>query len=402
MPTTNNLKFAIQAAAATAALGVAGQASAVDLNVTDDVDASIYGFARMNMSYDLDGDNAASTRAGSFSKLNDDDDKGHFGADVYQSRLGVKVNHASGVSVTVEGDFRGNGGGDLRMRHAYGEYKGFLAGKTWSNYNSFVGSTPTLDFDSLAGTAGLQDRIEQLRYTTGPVSFSIENPASDDVTNGIYGNSGTPGEVPYTSNDDVTPGTYSTINTRQSAPALTARIQDSGGNVAYSAAGVVNRLTVEGSSNDDSAMGYGVFGAMSIDISDMFSIQGALNFTDGANGYLWHSGENYYAPSAYVDGNDIETIKGYGGSLGASLKLGNGNSINLGYGMTKLDLDDAYDDGAVTGAAAEKNQNVMLNYKMTPIDNVMVGIEYAYFKQEHQGGESDDANRVMFATQYNF
>ncbi|WP_017431068.1 hypothetical protein [Vreelandella jeotgali] len=292
----------------------------------------------------------------------------------------------------MEGDFRGNGGGDLRMRHAYGEYKGFLAGRTWSNYNSFVGSTPTLDFDSLAGTAVLQDRIEQLRYTTGPVSFSIENPGSGDVTNGICGKS----------NNTCKPGTYTTITTRKSAPALTARIQDSGGNVAYSAAGVVNRLTAEGSSNDDSAMGYGVFGAMSIDISDMFSIQGALNFTDGANGYLWHSGENYYAPSAYVDGNDIETIKGYGGSLGASLKLGNDNSINLGYGMTKLDLNDAYDDGAVTGAAAEKNQNVMLNYKMTPIDNIMVGIEYAYFKQEHQGGESDDANRVMFATQYNF
>ncbi|GAA3910861.1 DcaP family trimeric outer membrane transporter [Halomonas cibimaris] len=401
MPTKNTLKLAVQAATAATVLGVAGQASAVDLSVTEDVEASLYGYARLNMSYDFDGDNALSTRSGSFAL--EDTGKTHFGADAYQSRLGVKVKHASGMEVTVEGDFRGGGGGDLRLRHAYGEYKNFLAGRTWSNYNSFVGYTPTLDFDSLAGLAGLQDRTEQVRYTTGALSFSVE-----DAVRG----------------PDIADASGPNLDTRESAPVLTARFEDSAGAVSYSAAGLVKRISAEGRSAssdvvvgpngapavsqvaasdvDDSAMGYGVFGAMTIELTEMLSVQGAVNYTDGANSYLYRSGNDFYGTSAYVDGSDIETIQGYGGSLGTSLDLGNGRSINLGYGMTKLDLDDAVADGAMTSAAAETNQNAMLNYQWTPVDKVMMGVEYGYFSQETKGGDTKEASRMIFAAQYSF
>lgn len=376
MKTQNTLKLAIRTAAAATALGFAGQASAVDLNVSDDAEVSLYGYARLNMSYDFDGDNAVSTRAGTFDM--EDTGKTHFGADAYQSRLGVKVNHASGASVTVEGDFRGGAGGDLRLRHAFGEYRGFLAGRTWSNYNSFVGATPTLDFDSLAGLAGLQDRTEQVRYTTGPLSFAIEDSVGEPIIAGE-------------------------TKTRQAAPVLTARVEDSAGTVSYSAAALAKRVNADGANSDDSATGYGVFGAMTLDLTDMLSVHGAVNFTDGANSYLYRSGNNFYGTSAYVKGGgDIETVQGYGGSLGTSLDLGNGNSINLGYGMTRLDLDDAIADGPMTSTAAETNQNAMLNYQWTPLNNVMLGVEYGYYNQETEGGDTTESNRLLFATQYDF
>lgn len=375
---SNKLRLAIRATAATVVMGVASQASAFTLNVGDDTEASLYGYARLNMSYDLDGNRAVSTRAGSFAPTANEDVEGHFGADVQQSRLGVKVKHSSGVAITVEGDFRGsgNGAGSLRMRHAYGEYNGLMAGRNWSNFVSFVGNTPTLDFDSLAGTAGSQDRTEQIRYTTGPLSFSLEDPSAQSV--------------------------LGTTSTRTSAPALTARIQDSADALSYSAAALVSQVTIDDGTNDDSAMGFAVFGAAKFALSDMISIQGALNFTDGANGYLWRSGSNYFGPSAYVDGNSIETIEGYGGSIGVSLALGGGRSINLGYGTTTLDLDDAIAAGATTNADAETNQNVMLNYMWSPVQNVMFGVEYGYFDQETVAGDSTDANRVLFAAQYSF
>jgi hypothetical protein len=374
---SNKLRMAIRATAAVAMLGMVGQANAVSLNVGDDVEASLYGYARLNMSYDLNDNRAVSTRAGSFSPANEDIE-GHFGADVQQSRLGVKVKHSSGVAITVEGDFRGSGSGpgSLRMRHAYGEYNGFLAGRTWSNYLSFVGNTPTLDFDSLAGTAGSQDRAEQIRYTTGALSFSLEDPSSG----GIAG----------------------ATNERTSAPALTARFEDSADSLSYSTAIVATQVTSDDGVNDESAVGFGVFGALKLKLSDMFAIQGALNFSDGANGYLWRSGSNYYGSSAYMDGNSVETISGYGGTLGVSMNLGDGRSVNLGYGMTTLDLDDAIDAGALTDASAETNQNILLNYMWTPVKNVMMGVEYGYFDQETVAGDSADANRVMFAAQYNF
>ena len=376
---SNKLRLAIRATAATVVMGVASQASALTLNVGDDTEASLYGYARLNMSYDLDGNRAVSTRAGTFASSANEDVEGHFGADVQQSRLGVKVKHASGVAITVEGDLRGsgNGAGSLRMRHAYGEYNGFMAGRNWSNYTSFVGNTPTLDFDSLAGTAGSQDRTEQVRYTTGALSFSLEDPSSQ----GVLGAGG---------------------NTRTSAPALTARIQDSADSLSYAAAALVSQVTADDGTNDDSAMGFAVFGAAKFALSDMISIQGAANYTDGANGYLWRSGSNYFGPSAYVDGNSVETIEGYGFSIGTSVALGGGRSINLGYGTTMLDLDDAIAAGATTNADAESNQNAFLNYMWSPVSNVMFGVEYGYFDQETVAGDSTDANRVLFAAQYSF
>ena len=98
---SNKLRLAIRATAATVVMGVASQASALTLNVGDDTEASLYGYARLNMSYDLDGNRAVSTRAGTFASSANEDVEGHFGADVQQSRLGVKVKHASGVATSV-------------------------------------------------------------------------------------------------------------------------------------------------------------------------------------------------------------------------------------------------------------------------------------------------------------
>ncbi|MDN6321017.1 MAG: DcaP family trimeric outer membrane transporter [Marinobacter sp.] len=373
---SNKLRMAIRSTAAMAVLSVAGQANAVSLNVNDDLEASLYGYARLNMSYDFDADRAVSTRAGSFNG-GDEDITGHFGADAQQSRLGVKVKHESGLAVTVEGDFRGSGNsaGSLRLRHAYGEYNGFLAGRYWSNFTSFVGNTPTLDFDSLAGTAGSQDRTEQIRYTTGAMSFAIEDPASQSIEGGTN---------------------------RTSAPAISAKLEDSTDALSYSAAVLASQATSDDGNIDDSAVGYAVFGALKLKLSNMFSVQGAINYTDGANGYLWRSGDNYTGASGYLDGNSVETIKGYGGSVGVSMELGGGRSINVGYGMTTLDLDDAVDAGALANSDAETNQNVMVNYMWTPVKNVMMGVEYGYFDQETVGGESTDANRLLFAAQYSF
>lgn len=369
-----NMRSMLQTAGALVVFGAAGQVCAVEIDAGD-IKTSIYGFARLNMSYDIDDNRAVSTQAGSFSQA-DPDIKGHFGADVKQSRLGVKVQHASGVKIVVEGDFRGagNSAGSLRMRHAYGEYNGFMAGRNWSNFNSFVGWTPTLDFDSLAGNAGSFNRSSQVRYTTGALSVALENPSAI-----IQGGTG-----------------------KTSTPAFTARVEDSVGDLSYSFAGLLNRISSDDGTVEDSQIAYGVFGAAKFNINDMVSIQGALTYTDGANSYLWRSGSNYYGASAYLNGDSLETIAGYGGQIGVSIGLGDGRGVKVGYGTTTLDLDDAVADGALTGADAETNQNAFVNYTWTPVKNVMMGIEYGFFDQESQGGDSSDANRLLFAAQYNF
>ncbi|PCM44615.1 DcaP family trimeric outer membrane transporter [Marinobacter sp. ANT_B65] len=374
---SNKLRMAIRATAAVAVFGMAGHASAVSFDAGG-WNTSIYGYASLKASYDIDENAASSTRSFNYNAINvgaaeNNEPTGYFGADAFQSRIGVKTTSTEGVTFNVEGDFRGSGGGSLRLRHAYGSYNGVLAGQTWSNFTSFVGSTSTLDFDSLPGLAGYQSRTAQLRYTTGPFSFSAEQPQ-----NSLAGGA-----------------------KKDGMPALTARIEDSSGGMSYSAAVLAQQVGYDTGTTDDSTMGFATFVAGKIAVSDMITLQGTLSYTDGASSYLYRSG----TASAYVDGSgDVEAISGYGGSIGAGFNIGNGRSINIGYGMVEVDLDDAVADsgGAITAGDTESVSAVMANYKWTPVKNVMMGVEYQYGMREVQNGDDGDASRLLFAAQYNF
>ena len=140
----SKLRTSIQAATSLLVFGIASPASA--MKILGDADhmtnlkgyeIEVYGYARLNASYDIEEDISEPTRAGDFSKINTGADEineatGYFGADATQSRLGVKATLPQGVKIVVEGGFRY---GNLRLRHAYGEYKGVMAGQNWSNYN---------------------------------------------------------------------------------------------------------------------------------------------------------------------------------------------------------------------------------------------------------------------------
>ncbi|RBP33449.1 hypothetical protein DET50_102264 [Marinobacter pelagius] len=417
MQSNDKLRMAIRATAAAAVLGVASQASAVTLNVGDDVEASLYGYARLNASYDIDENIATSTQAGDFSKINtgaaeDNEVTGHFGADAKQTRLGVKATHSSGVAVVVEGDFRGSGNsaGSLRLRHGYGTYKGLLAGRTWSNYNSFVGNTATLDFDGTPGVAGLQDRTEQVRYTSGPLSISLEegkgslsqvNPAKTQFT--LDPDTGVIAE------ETVDPAVGDVASVKNSMPDITARLEDSIGRLSYSLGAVINHVEYDTGTADDSVIGFAGFAAGKFALTDMITIQGAVNYSDGANSYMWRTGDNYYGADGYLLNGDIETISSYSASIGTGISLGGGRSINIGYGMATMDWDDAEQDFAgnagqlaAVRAETETNQAIHANYMWSPAPSVTMGVEYKYLKTEEVGGNDGDANRVMFAAQYNF
>ncbi|MDO3720867.1 DcaP family trimeric outer membrane transporter [Marinobacter sp. chi1] len=389
---SNKLRTAIKATTAVVVLGVAGQASAANFSAGE-YDMSVYGYARLNASYDIDEEVGISTRSGAYSAINTtdaDEPTGVFGADAVQTRIGVKTTTPEGVNITVEGDFRG---GTLRLRHGFGEYNGVLMGQTWSNFNSFVGNTSTLDFDSLPGLAGLQGRVAQARYTTGPLSFSLEQPNASLLVNSTTvddeGN-----EVPIATD----PGK------KDSMPAITARLEDSAGGFSYSAAVLAHQVGYDTGTLDESAFGFATFGAAKLALSDMFTIQGTVSYSDGANSYLYRSGENFGAASAYVDASgDVETISGYGASVGTGISLGGGRSVNIGYGMATVDWDDAEADGLNgVGGQSETNSAVMANYQWTPVNNVMMGVEYQLLSRENVDGSDGDASRVLFAAQYNF
>ncbi|KPQ28606.1 MAG: hypothetical protein HLUCCX14_09830 [Marinobacter excellens HL-55] len=382
---SNKLRMAIRATAAMAALGIAGQVSAVELN-TGEYKTNLYGFARVAASYDIDEDLASGGQSANFSNITggSNTSDGHFGMDANTSRVGLSVVAPSGMKAVVEYDFDRDDSLTPRLRHAYGEYNGVLIGQNWSNYNSFVGNTSSLDFDGVPGLAGTQGRAVQVRYTTGALSFSIEEPANTVV------------------NGSDTDGDPDTSSTRDGTPAFTARLEDSEGGLSYSAAVMAKQLTYDTGSDDDSVIGYAAFLAAKFAVTDMISVQGAVNYGDGAGGYVWRAGGNFGQPDGYLDGNDVETNEAWGAALGASMNLGGGRSVNLGYGTASVDLDDAVDAGQATAATTDTNTMVFLNYQWSPVEKVNMGVEYAYLETETQGGADGDANRLLFLAQYSF
>jgi hypothetical protein len=379
----NKLRMAIRSTAAVAILGVATQASAVEFG-SGGYDANLYGFARVVAAYDIDEDISNGGRAGNFEKITAGDvdtADGHFGMDANTSRLGVSVMTPEDVKMVVEFDFDGSGGLDPRLRHAYGEYNGVRIGRYWSNYNTWVGNTANLDFDGVPGLGGTQDRTEQITYMSGPLSFSLENPLD-------YGGVAGSGSTAITS-----------------SPALTAKFEDSQGGVSYSVGVMAKQTGYDTGTNDDSAMGYAGFLAGKIAITDMISIQGAINFADGANAYVYRAGSNFGGPDAYVGANgDVETIEAYGGALGASFGLGGGRSVNVGYGMATQDLDDAAATAGtgIDGGSTDTNTAMYVNYMWAPVKHVSMGVQFENLETETQGGADGDANRLMYLAQYSF
>jgi len=403
---SNKLRMAIRATAAVAVLGMAGPAGAVSFDAGG-WDTSVYGYARLNASYDIDEDVASSTRSFNYNAINvgaaeDNEATGSFGADAFQSRIGVKTTSPEGLTVNIEGDFRGSGGGSVRLRHAYGSYKGILAGQTWSNFTSFVGNTGTLDFDSLPGAAGYQSRTAQLRYTTGPLSIALEDPQGSIAGKDVETFAGSTSSILDADGNPIVFGrTTTNVEDSQetSLPALTARIQDSAGGLNYSAAVLAQQLGYDTGTADDTALGFATFVAANMALSDIITIQGSLSYTDGANSYLYRAG----GASGYVDSNgDLDTVSGYGGTVGAGFNLGDGRSINIGYGMTQVDIDDGVASGAISATDADSISAVMANYKWTPVKNAMMGVEFQYGMKEAQNGDDGDASRLLFAAQYNF
>jgi hypothetical protein len=103
------------------------------------------------------------------------------------SRFNFEMRTPTGVGQTrafLEGDFYGSGSGDertgFRLRHAYAQFKGIVAGQTWSTFSDPAANHQDLDFEGINGENVI--RQPQIRYTWSPagdggsVAFAAETP----------------------------------------------------------------------------------------------------------------------------------------------------------------------------------------------------------------------------------
>jgi hypothetical protein len=168
--------------------------------VMSNSDIELYGFVRLDGTCDLKGSNGDAGDWGGFIMTQPIDGsaaankKGDTYLTARTSRLGVKGKLGDGaVSVKLEGDFNGTTAenarpGQLgtnstgfRLRHAYLEYGGLLAGQTWSNFEDLPSLPESVQWNP--PLTGVAPRQAQIRYTLGvgtgsSVSLALENSQS--------------------------------------------------------------------------------------------------------------------------------------------------------------------------------------------------------------------------------
>jgi len=366
-------------AASALALAVAGAAQAYTIEAGDTT-ANIYGYAKLDLIYDVDAKLGNSIGHGNIYLDGQPGSEGHTTMHAYQSRLGFTTTTPVGGSdlkTMVEGDFYGGGGGELRLRHAYGEWNGLLAGQTWTNFGGFLGMTPTIDFTGQVGQGNI-GRQAQLRYSVDGFSVALEEPTAigGAVAAGADGES------------------------KNSLPHLTLRFQNSAGDFNYAASALIREVEYYNTADDSDkgSTGWGLNLEASTAIAEGVTLRGSVTHGDGLGSYM------YGSPSGpgYVNANGgVSTIEGTGGTAGISIAAGDGN-VNFGYGVATVDLDDALEAGAVNEGANDKFESVYLNYIWSPVRNVTYGIEAGWHARETVGGSDGDAVRLQGMVQYNF
>lgn len=139
--------------------------SNLSFNLPGSTQVEIYGYAKLDLLFDLDAD-LGNTFFGLGSLRPSFRSDSNSNAHAFQSRLGFRTStdtEFGQLKTLIEGDFFGNGGGSFRLRHAYGELGGLLAGQTWTNFMPIDSYPSTLDFQ---GPAGIPfTRQGQVRYT---------------------------------------------------------------------------------------------------------------------------------------------------------------------------------------------------------------------------------------------
>ncbi|MBU1169233.1 MAG: porin [Proteobacteria bacterium] len=264
--------------------------------------------------------------------------------------------------------------GAFGIRHAYGEFRNFLFGHTWSNYTSFIGNPEILKLGGPHGNPW--QRHSQIRYTSqkvpGMLAVSVEEPETL-----------------------VAPGSGTAVT---KFPDLVVRYEYKRN---FSASAIIRNLEVE---DNDSVIGYGLHleGSLPI-IAGKTTLKAAANYGEGIGRYMGPPAANsVYYPDVYVDaGGDLESVGLYSYSLGLLQAVSPKVSAAIIYAQT---VQDDELENVWTGAFPKEVTYVTANVLYNPVKIICLGIEYQYMTRKNaaSGSQKEDANRVQFSAIFHF
>ena len=302
-----------------------------------------------------------------------------------QSRLNFDLRSKTDYGIMrafIEGDFAGSNddGDNFRLRHAFGQWRQMLAGKTWSTFMDPDASPEEIDFEGLNGRINVRQAQVRFMPTFGEkyeLQFALEDP-NPQVQNGS-GVTRTP--------DVVIAGRFQPRDRLHVKLALLLREirgQDD-------ATGNVEKKLAWGTSLS------GRFMTPALDARDSLLFQ--LNYGRAIGRYV----------------NDLSSIGDYDGIFDPSDNKLQLFDVTAGYvswqhwwGLNQLrsnftfGLVDLNNPGFVESDAYKRTYRFSTNLIWSPIPRIDLGGEYLWGRRENKDGEYGDASQFQFAVKYRF
>jgi len=275
------------------------------------------------------------------------------------------------VHTQLEGDFYAYGGTTrdrLRVRHAYGEYAGWLVGKTWSTFMDLDDGPETADFN---GPIGMPfSRPVQIRYTYNTPTGASFKVALENPTDGAN---------------------------RPNLVLAASKSYDWGG--AFN----VRFISHEQRSGDVSknGSGYGIGG--SYKLTDSLTVMGQYASVDADDGNIMY-GANY--PDSSTGAILMDKSRGY--VLGLTNVFNSQWRATLAYGSVESQIGStdpyviAYESTNSPSLGNKSLKQWHLNFFYTPIKNVDLGAELIGGTRTTFDGKTGDMSRVNLLGRYSF
>lgn len=264
----------------------------------------------------------------------------------------------------------------LTVRHAYVGFGKWLAGQTWSNFQDVAALPDAVDF--VGPTEGtIFVRQAQVRYTSGPWSFSVENP---ETTVTPYLGAGA-----RISSDD------------NNVPDLTARWLSKGDWGHFTVAALLRQYRYQNPATgiDDSGSGAALSVSGKFNLGPRDDIRYMASGGSGIGRYL---GLGIASDTVLDAGGNLEAIDGYGAFAAWRHVFSPKLRGNLFYSMAHFD-----NDRALTGlSVTERSQSWHANLIYSPFPKLDVGAELIWGRRSLEGEADGDLRRLHTHVKYSF
>lgn len=280
------------------------------------------------------------------------------------------------IKIYVETDFAANG--NLRLRQAYGSFKGLTIGKTWSTFMDLSALPNTIDFEGPGGASA--SRPVQIRYKSKigksfTVALAIESPSAS-ISN------------PYGSEDP-----------KEYFPDIIGKFKFKYKTGHLQLAGVYRDISFQDTIKDTyrSQSGWGISFSGKVALLKWLGLSWQGIYGDGIANYLVDISGAGLDLVLKNGTQDLMALNVYGFFGAVTINLSQKLSSNLIYSLCKIDdVESLPDDEYKSGQYAAIN----LFYNLLP--SVNLGIECLWGERKNKNNAWGQVYRLNFLTKFYF